>query len=328
MKVLVTGGAGYIGSITAHELRRQGFEVVIFDSLEHGFKSTVADFDLVVGETHNSRLLTKVLKEKKIDAVIHFAAYIEMGESMENPHKYFHNNVFGSLQLFKAMTEVGVKKLVFSSTAGVYGNPERIPIKEEDRKMPENPYGESKLMTETILKWFDRIHQLRSISIRYFNAAGASLDGQLGEAHQPESHLIPNLIKVALGQKKEFTLFGNDYPTKDGTCIRDYIHVLDLAAAHILALQALDQGHQTAVYNAGTGQGYSNQQVIDMVKQVSAKDFPVKIGPRRPGDANELVADSTKLRRELGWQSQYSDLKTIVATAWRWHSSHPRGYSS
>jgi len=320
MKVLVTGGAGYIGSIMAHELKKQGNEVIIYDSLEKGYRKAVKGFELVEGKTHDKELLVKTLKEKGIEAVMHFAAFIEMGESMEKPYMYFENNVFGSLSLFEAMVKVGVDKLIFSSTAGIYGNPERVPIKEEDRKVPENPYGESKLMVEKILSWYDQVYKLRSISIRYFNAAGASLDGSLGEAHKPESHLIPNVIKSVL-DGSEFVLNGDDYPTKDGSCIRDYIHVLDLAETHILALKALGEGHKTEAYNAGTGKGYSNKEVMEMVKQVSGKELKVKVGPRRPGDANELVADSKKLQQEFKWQPKYSDLKTIVETAWKWHSN-------
>ncbi len=318
MKVLVTGGAGYIGAITAQELKKQGYEVVIFDSLEKGYKKSVKGFKLIKGKIHDQELVGKTLKQHEIEAVMHFAAYIEMGESMENPSKYYENNVIGTVSLLEAMVEANVKKMIFSSTAGVYGNPEKLPIKEEDRQLPENPYGQSKLMVEKILKFYDMTHELRSISIRYFNAAGATLDGKLGEAHRPESHLIPNVIKAVL-EKKEFRLFGDDYPTRDGTCIRDYIHVLDLAEVHILALKALEKDHKTDVYNAGAGKGYSNKQVIEMVKKVSGKDLRVKIAPRRPGDANELVADSSKLKKEFKWQPKYSDLKTIVETAWKWH---------
>lgn len=327
MKILVTGGAGYIGSITASELNKLGHKVVIYDSLENGYRQAVKQLKLVKGKIQDAEKVAKVLKKEKIEAVIHFAAYIEMGESMEKPDKYFENNVFGSLQLFKAMVDAKVNKLVFSSTAGVYGNPKRIPIKETDRCLPENPYGQSKLMIEQMLRFFDQTYGLRSIAIRYFNAAGASLDGSLGEAHKPESHLIPNVIRAVINSQ-EFSLFGDDYSTKDGTCVRDYIHVLDLAETHILALKALQAGHKTDVYNAGTGKGYSNKEVVEMVKKVSGKDITVKIDKRRPGDANELVADSSKLKKELNWQPRYSDLKTIVETAWKWHSTHPSGYGS
>lgn len=305
MKVLVTGGAGYIGAITAAALKQAGHQAVIYDlKNKQDIKDTV--------------LLKKTLKEKQIEAVMHFAAYIEMGESMKNPQKYFDNNFLGSQALLEAMIESGVKKIIFSSTAGVYGNPERVPIKEEDKKQPENPYGQGKLMTEELLGFYDRTEELRSISLRYFNAAGAALDFKMGENHQPESHLIPNVIKAVL-QDKEFILHGNDYPTNDGTCVRDYIHVVDLAQAHILALNALASGNKTEVYNIGTGRGYSNLEVIRMVETVSGKKVRLTIGPRRPGDANKLVADPNKINRELGWQPRHSNLETIVTTAWHWH---------
>ncbi len=318
MKILVTGGGGYIGSITSHQLVKAGHQVVVFDSLVHGHKDTIADLDLVIGETQDIKFLINVINQKKIEAVIHFAAFIEMGQSMKDPYKYFYNNVFGSLQLLEAMVKAGVDKIVFSSSAGVYGNPERLPVKEDDKKEPTNPYGESKLMVERLLAWFDKIHQLRSISLRYFNAAGATLGGKLGEAHEPESHLIPNILKAFIAGK-EFVLHGDDYETPDGTCIRDYIHVLDLAQAHILALEVLAQGHKTDLYNAGTGKGYSNKQVIEMVEKVTGKKVKVKIGPRRPGDANELVADAAKFQKEFTWQRQHSDLRTIIESAYNWH---------
>ncbi len=326
MKVLVTGGAGYIGSIVASELVKRNHQVVIYDSMENGYRQSIKGFELVIGNTRDHRLLTKTLKDNKIEAVMHFAAFIQMGESMENPYKYIDNNVVGSVGLLEAMMAAKIDKLIFSSTAGVYGNPERIPIKEDDRKLPENPYGESKLMVERILNWYDRIHGLRSIAIRYFNAAGATLDGTKGEAHQPESHLIPNVIRSALGNK-EFRLFGDDYPTEDGTCVRDYIHVLDLAEVHIQALRALEEGHKSDVYNAGTGKGHSNLEVIRVIKEVSGRDFKVLTEPRRPGDANELVADSSKFAKEFGFKPKYSDLKTIVESAYKWHSLNPQGYA-
>ena len=305
MKVLVTGGKGYIGKIASQELIKAGFETVIYD-LKNG------------EDIKDSAKLAKILTQEKIEAVMHFAAFIEMGESMIKPQKYFDNNFFGSVCLVNAMLEAKVNKLIFSSTAGVYGNPARIPIKEDDRKLPENPYGQSKWMTEQFLDFYDRTYDFKSISLRYFNAAGASLDGKMGENHQPESHLIPNVINAVLADK-EFTLFGNDYPTTDGTCVRDYIHVLDLAEAHILALKALETGHKTEVYNVGAGKGFSNLAVIKMVEKVSGKKVKVKIEPRRAGDTNELVADSSKLQSEFKWQPKYSDLETIIKTAWEWH---------
>lgn len=305
MKILVTGAKGYIGAIVSKELKK--------------LKNEVVSFDLKDGQNiNNTDLLEKIIKAEKIEAVMHFAAFIEMGESMQKPEKYFNNNFIGSQCLFHAMINTGVKYVIFSSTAGVYGNPINIPIKENDRKLPENPYGQSKLMTEQLLEFYNRIYGLKSISLRYFNACGAIENS--GENHQPESHIIPNVIRTIL-ENREFTLFGDDYPTKDGTCVRDYVHILDLASAHIAALDALISGHKTDVYNLGTGKGYSNLDVIKMVEKVSGKKLKLKICPRRPGDANELVADSTKIEKDLGWKPQYSDLETIIKSAWQWHSS-------
>lgn len=304
MRILVTGGKGYIGAITAQELIKNNHQAVIFDR-KNG------------EEIQDIKLLQKVIKKEKIEAVMHFAAFIEMGESMEQPVKYFENNLVGSQYLFHTMINTGVKYLIFSSTAGVYGNLLRIPIKEDDQKQPENPYGQSKLMTEQLLEFYDRTDGMKSISLRYFNACGATEHS--GENHQPESHLIPNVMKAIL-TNSEFTLFGNDYLTKDGTCIRDYVHVIDLANAHILALEALTKGHKSEVYNVGTGKGYSNLEVIKMVEKVSGKKLKIKVAPRRPGDAQELVADATKIRKDLGWKPRYSDLETIIKTAWKWHT--------
>jgi UDP-glucose 4-epimerase len=306
MNILVTGGAGYIGAITAARLKKAGYTPVIYD-LKHG--QNIAD----------AKRLKKTIKAEKIEAVIHFAAFIEMGESMANPKKYFDNNFLGSQILIEALNVSGVDKIIFSSTAGVYGNPKSVPIPETAATLPENPYGLSKLMTEELLDFYGRTTKLRSISLRYFNAAGATLDAERGENHQPESHLIPNVIKAILAQR-EFTLFGNDYPTKDGTCVRDYIHVLDLAEAHLLALKALETGHKSDVYNVGTGRGYSNLEVIKMIEAVSGKKVRLKILPRRPGDADALIADNRKIKKDLGFNPRYSDLKTIIASAWKWHS--------
>ena len=327
MKILVTGGAGYIGSIMTRQLLDKGFEVVVIDNLSGGYQQAVdkkAEFGLV--DLNDKKAIEKVFKEHKFEAVIHFAGVISMGESMENPSKYFRINVFNALNLFEAMVKHKVLKLIFSSTAGVYGNPVHLPIPENDPKNPTNPYGESKLMVEKILGWYDKIFNLCSISLRYFNAAGAALDGKLGENHRPETHIIPLAIKTALGEKRTFKLFGDDYDTPDRTCIRDYVHVEDLCHAHLLALKSLFKGLKTTVYNVGTGKGYSNKEVVAMVKKISAVDFPVEICSRRPGDATELVADSTKIKKELGWRPQYSDLETIVKTAWDWYKKNPRGY--
>ncbi len=318
MKILVTGGAGYIGSITSYELIKAGNEVVIYDNLVHGHEWAVKDLELIVGETQDKESLIKILKERQIEAVIHFAAFIESAESMKDPHGYFYNNAYGSLQLIGAMKEVGIDKLVFSSSAAVYGNPKAIPIKEEDSREPANPYGETKLMVERILNWFEKIHQLHSVVLRYFNAAGATLDGKLGEAHDPESHLIPNLIKSGL-RNETVNIFGDDYPTNDGTCIRDYIHVLDLAKAHIMALEYLTKVQKSDIFNVGTGKGHSNKEVLAMVEKVIGQKLNVHYGPRRLGDPSELVANSSKLQQTLGWQPQYSNLQTIINTAYKWH---------
>lgn len=321
MKVLVVGGAGYIGSITAEELIKEGHEVVIFDHFKNHKVDKVKNLDTVVGDVTKEEDIVSVLNDFKPDAVVHFAAYIQMGESVSNPRKYYQNNILGSYNLANAMVDAGVDKIVFSSSAGVYGNPSSLPIKEDDSQRPTNPYGETKLATERMLRWYEGAYGLRSISIRYFNAAGATLDGKLGEDHEPESHIIPNIIKAQL-EGKEFTLFGDDYSTADGTCIRDYIHVVDLAKAHILALNALDNGAKSNYYNAGTGTGYSNKQIIDMVEKVSGHPVKVKISPRRPGDANELVADAAKIKHDLGFEPQNSDLETIVKSAYDYHKSH------
>lgn len=327
MKILVTGGAGYIGSQMVRQLLEKNHEVIIFDNLSGGHSAAIPkEAKLIVGDICERQILTDLFSKNKIDAVMHFAGVISMGESMENPYKYFYTNTFGALTLFEVMVKRGVKKLIFSSTAGVYGNPLRIPIKEDDPKNPTNPYGESKLMVEKLLGWYDKIFGLRSISLRYFNAAGADLEGKHGEDHKDETHIIPLAVKAAL-LKTEFTIFGQDYQTKDGTCIRDYVHIIDLCQAHFLALDALVNNHKTDFLNVGPGIGFSNIEVVEMVKKVSGVDFPVKFGKRRPGDANELVADSTKIQKEFGWKPKYSDLRTIVETAWKWHKTHPQGYA-
>jgi len=317
MRILVTGGAGYIGAITTHELVKAGHEVAVFDRKEEGIaQAKLGDIQYIQGNLLDPNAISSAIDSLKPDAVIHFAADIQMGESVLDPQKYYTNNVFGSYNLASACIEHGVDKIVFSSSAGVYGNPESLPIPEDACKTPTNPYGETKLVVERMLRWFETPYDLRSICIRYFNAAGAT--DQLGEDHEPESHLIPNIIR-AQQQDKEFTLFGDDYPTPDGTCIRDYIHVADLASAHIKALEALSSGAKSAVYNAGTGTGYSNKQVIEMVEKVSGKPVKVKAEPRRAGDANELVADVTKIKEELNWSPEHSDLETIIRTAYEYH---------
>lgn len=339
MKILVTGGAGYIGSIMTRQLLDRGYEVVVLDDLSGGHRQAVdkrADFELI--DLSDQKAIKSVFKRYKFDAVFHFAGVISMAESMENPAKYFRINVFNALNLFEVMTHHRVLKLIFSSSAGVYGDPVRLapakkrakrvclPIPEDDPKNPTNPYGESKLTVERVLGWYDKIFNLRSTSLRYFNAAGAALNGKLGEDHQPETHIIPLAIKTALGERKSFKLFGDNYETFDGTCIRDYVHVEDLCFAHLLALNALLKGSKTKVYNVGPGKGCSNKEVIAMIKKISGIDFPVEIYSRRPGDATELVADPTRIKNELGWRPQFSDLGTIVKTAWEWHRNNPKGY--
>ncbi|HUJ21635.1 MAG TPA: UDP-glucose 4-epimerase GalE [Bryobacteraceae bacterium] len=313
--ILVTGGAGYIGSHTAHLLLRQGYDVTVVDNLSRGYRHNVDPQRLRVLDVSDTGGLCRLFAERTIDAVIHFAAYISVGESMQAPEMYFANNFGGSLSLLTAMRRSGVRHLVFSSTAAVYGNPASLPVSEESPYAPVNPYGESKVMVEKLLRWFDRIHGLRSIALRYFNASGAEPEGLLGEEHEPETHLIP-LVLRAVVTGKPVTIFGDDYPTADGTCIRDYIHVHDLAQAHILALESLMAGGASNAFNVGTGSGYSVKQVVRAVEEVTGRKVPFVIGPRREGDPPELVADSSKLRRNLNWTPHCSGLREIVSSAW------------
>jgi UDP-glucose 4-epimerase len=330
MRVLVTGGAGYIGSVLATELLQRGHQVVVLDNFSHGHRQAVPkDAELVVGELADRAGLDRVMREHSPDAVLHLAALIEAGESMKAPEVFFRNNTANALTLLEAMLAAGVKRFVFSSTAALYGNPERTPIQEDDALAPTNAYGESKLLVERMLAWFHRIHGLRYASLRYFNAAGASRPDQ-GEAHQPESHLIPRILAVALGRAQHANIFGTDYATPDGTCVRDYIHVSDLARAHLLAVDALAKERENSVpliYNLGNGQGFSVRQVVDVARQVTGHPIPVIESPRRPGDPAVLIASSEKIRRELGWQPRFPDLQTIVESAWQWHRAHPNGYS-
>lgn len=315
MRILVTGGAGYIGAITTELLCKEGFETVVFDNLHQGHKENVKGL-FVIGDILNKEDFKKL--EGKFDAVIHFAALTLTGESMRNPGKYFEVNVMGGVNLLEFMGEKKIKKIVFSSSCSIYGTPKSLPVKEDDEKNADSPYGESKFMFERILHWYDKIHKIKYINLRYFNAAGATLDGSLGEDHNPETHIIPNAIKAILNNK-EFELYGNDYPTQDGTAVRDYIHVLDLAKAHMLALKKLDEG-KSDNFNLGTGKGYSNLEVLEMVRKVSGKDLKVKVCPRRPGDPPEMFANNSKAKRELGFKPEYSDLETIISTAYKWHS--------
>jgi len=321
--ILVTGGAGYIGAHTVKLLVAQGYDVIVVDNLSRGYRRNVDPERLRTLDVTDTEGLCHVFAERPVDAVIHFAASIAVGESMRAPELYFQNNVGGSLSLLMAMIRSGVRRLVFSSTAAVYGMPAAIPVKEESPYAPVNPYGESKVMVEKLLHWFDEIHGLRNITLRYFNAAGADPDGQLGEEHDPETHLIPLLFR-AIVTGEPITIFGDDYPTPDGTCIRDYIHVNDLAQAHILALESLLAGGRSAAFNVGTGSGHSVREVVRAVEAATARRVPTAIGPRREGDPPELVADSTKLRRTLNWMPRYSELRNIVATAWDFEHRNPR----
>jgi UDP-glucose 4-epimerase len=326
MRVLVTGGAGYIGSHTAALLAGRGDFVVVLDSLEHGYRQAIGDLPLVVGSTHDGSLVKQVIGEHKLEAVIHFAAYKAAGESMTDPGKYFENNVHGSLRLIVAACQAGVRKFVFSSTAAVYGTPKTLPVKEGDDLRPENPYGESKLMVEQMLKWFDVCHGLRSVALRYFNAAGAALDGDNGEDPRHVANLIPLVMKVATGRAPALRVFGTDYPTKDGTGIRDYIHVLDLALAHARALDFLAAGQPSDVFNVGTGQGASVFEVLAAARRISGEKIPTEIFDRRPGDPAAVFADNRKAREVLGWSPRYG-LEEIIATGWRWHHQHPDGFA-
>ncbi len=319
MKILVTGGAGYIGSVTAEELLAEGHQVVVYDSLYKGFAEAVpVGATFVQGELADCAAIQAALQSHEIEAVMHFAADSQVGESVVKPAKYFRNNVVNTLNLLDAMVELEIKHFIISSTAAVYGEPERTPITEDFSLQPTNPYGESKLTIERMLAWYGRAYGLRWASLRYFNAAGAS--ATRGELHHPESHLIPVILQVALGQRSQLEVYGDDYPTPDGTSVRDYVHVVDLAQAHILALKGQAE-REGAIYNLGSGVGFSVKQVIEVCRAVTGRQIAVSYRARRPGDPAVLVASSEKIRRELGWQPRYPDLRQIVESAWQWHSS-------
>ena len=323
MNILVAGGAGYIGSCCTEFLLDRGHEVVVLDSLVKGHRDAVdprATF--VRADVADRDTLTQALEDYRVEGIIHFAAFIEVGESMSDPGRYFGNNVTKSLQLMDAAVECGIRKLVFSSTAAVYGMPDRVPIPESEPRKPVNAYGESKLMVERMLKWYHEIHGLEYTALRYFNAAGAT--ALHGEDHRPESHLIPIILQVALGQRENIQIYGSDYPTPDGTCVRDYIHVLDLASAHLLALES----DRVGAYNLGSGSGYSVKEIVDVTREITGHAIPCAEAPRRPGDPPRLVSDSTAARQQLGWQPQYDDVRTIVQSAWQWKSQHPNGYGN
>ncbi len=324
MRVLVTGGAGYIGSAVVSQLINAGDEVVVIDNLYQGHRAAVhpaASF--VRGDLADRALLDAVMSEHRPEGIMHFASYTLVGESMQQPFLYIGDNVRNGLNLLESAVEHGVRRFILSSTANLFDRPERIPINAGERIIPGSPYGESKYLLERILNWTDRVYGLRYAALRYFNACGA-VSPELGEDHMPETHLIPRVLQVALGQSKAVTIFGDDYDTPDGTCIRDYIHVLDLAEAHILALRAVDTGSRH--YNLGNGRGFSNLEVLEMARQVTGHPIPAEFGPRRAGDPAVLIADNADIRRELGWSPQHSDLRNIIETAWAWHRLHPHGY--
>jgi len=326
MNVLLTGGAGFIGSHLVRALAAGGHTPVVLDNLCKGHRAAVGDAAFVQADVADGEAVAAALREHAIDAVIHLAAFIEAGESVAKPDKYFRNNTLIGMTLLDAMRAVGVGRMVFSSTAAVYGTPERVPIEETDRLEPINPYGASKLCVEYMLRAYARAYEMAFVSLRYFNVTGADPAGGIGEDHSPETHLIPLVLQVSAGRRADIKIFGDDYDTPDGTCIRDYIHVCDLAAAHVLALDAAEAG-RVKVYNLGNGEGFSVKEVIDACRAVTAQTIPANVTPRRPGDPSRLVASAQKARDELGWRPQYPDLQTIIAHAWRWHEKHPDGYA-
>lgn len=326
MAILVTGGLGYVGSHAVKLLVDRGEEVVCLDNLVFGHEEASSGSKVVIGDIGDEDLLRQVFAANKIDAVMHFAAFADVGESVADPRKYYLNNIAKSLAMLEVMLEFDVKKMIFSSSAATFGEPEIVPIPEDHPKNPTNPYGRSKLMLEEILKEYERAYGLRSISFRYFNASGADPSGSIGEDHTPEHHLIPLVLQVALGQREKISIFGSDWKTPDGTCVRDYVHVTDLAQAHLLGLDALRNGKETSVYNLGNGNGYSVLEVIKTAEEVTGKSINAVSADRRPGDPAVLVASSDRIAKELGWEPMFPDLKTIVSTAWNWHSSHPKGY--
>lgn len=329
MRLLVLGGAGYIGSHTALELIKKGHEVIVVDNLVTGYEKAIPDKAVFYqGDIRNFDFLDNLFKKERIDAVIHFAAYSLVGESVTNPLKYYDNNLYGTKVLLEAMIKNNVNKIVFSSTAATYGEPENIPILESDRTCPTNPYGETKLAMEKMFHWASKAHGLSYVSLRYFNACGADATGQIGEAHNPESHLIPLVLQVPNGKRESVSIYGTDYDTPDGTCIRDYIHVTDLAEAHILAVEYLANGGESDIFNLGNGVGYSVREVIETARSVTGHPIPATEVPRRAGDPARLVASGEKAKKILGWEPKIKKLDEIIASAWKWHKAHPEGYTN
>lgn len=328
MAIMIVGGAGYIGSHAVKYLIEQGEDIVVVDNMQSGHREAVdekADFWKV--DIRDREALDEVFKSRDIESVIHFGANSLVGESMENPSLYFNNNVYGMICLLDVMKDNGVDKIVFSSTAAAYGEPEQVPILEGDRTEPTNTYGETKVIMEKMMKWYDRAYGIRFVALRYFNACGAWDGGLIGEDHSPETHLIPVVLQVPLGKRDKIMIFGSDYPTEDGTCIRDYIHVRDLASAHYLALQYLRSGKPSDVFNLGSGTGYSVKEIIEVARKVVGHPIPAEVAGRRAGDPAVLIASSEKAKTILGWQPEYDDITRIVTDAWQWHSSHPDGFS-
>ena len=328
MTILVLGGAGYIGSHTVYELIENGEDVAIIDNLQTGhIKAVHPKARFYKGDIRNREFLDSVFAKEKIDAVIHFAAYSLVGESMEKPLKYYENNLCGTKILLDSMVANGINKIVFSSTAATYGEPESLPILETDKTEPTNPYGETKLAMEKMFKWVGRAHNINFVSLRYFNACGAHVSGEIGEDHAVETHLIPLILQVPNNKREHIYIFGDDYNTKDGTCIRDYIHVTDLAQAHILAVKYLRNGGNSDIFNLGNGIGFSVKEVIETARKVTGHPIPAQISPRRAGDPAKLIASSNKARKFLGWKPEHAELEEIIATAWNWHKKHPNGYN-
>lgn len=324
MAILVCGGAGYIGSHAVYQLVAKGEEVVIIDNLQTGHKSAInPKAKFYEGDIRDYTILDKIFLENKIEAVIHFAANSLVGESMEKPLLYFNNNVYGMQVLLESMLKHKIDKIVFSSTAATYGEPERIPIMEDDRTLPTNTYGETKLTMEKMMKWVSLANGIRYVSLRYFNAAGALEDGSIGEDHKCETHLIPLILQVPLGRRECITIYGDDYDTPDGTCLRDYIHVIDLADAHLLALDYLRKGGESNIFNLGNGRGFSVKEMIEAAKKATGKDIKVEIGARRAGDPAQLIASSEKAKQILGWEPKYNDVESIIKSAWNFHQKHP-----
>lgn len=328
MTVLVLGGAGYIGSHAVDRLVEKGYDVAVVDNLVTGHRAAVnAKARFYEGDVRDQAFLDGVFDKEDIEGVIHFAAFSVVPESMKKPLKYFDNNTAGMVSLLEVMNKHNVKKIVFSSTAATYGEPKQIPIKETDPQVPTNPYGESKLMMEKIMRWSDEAYGIKFVALRYFNVAGAKEDGSIGEDHHPETHLVPIILEVAAGERDQLAIFGDDYPTKDGTNVRDYVHVVDLADAHILALEYLKAGHDSDAFNLGSSTGFSNKEMLETARKVTGKEIPAKMAPRRAGDPSTLIAASDKARKTLNWQPRFDNVEDIIRTAWNWKQTHPAGYN-